>query len=1035
MRVRLPPSDKIHQDNILTKLKPSDLGSSSPVIECMEGTREDVLTTIFEWVVNYKAANIFWLKGHPGVGKSAIATSLVEKLRDSEHLGSSFFFQREKSASMTLNNLWSTIAYDLARRYPEMGKYLIAVLEKDESLVTTANADKLFRELIQKPVTACKNIDEEKATVVVIDALDECGGLDSQQLNSRINLMRTLKAWSTLAKKYKLVVTSRVEPDIAHGLSTIEHESFEVLSGDSVQSKSSEDIERFLEYHLGQIAAQSHGALAPEWPGRQIITRLTQLAAGLFIWVDTVIRFLKRGEPQEQLNRVLGGTSTRGLAKLYSSILKASFMEPSDKVLEGFHGIVGAIILAKDPLPTSSLVHLCSMDHSTLSYIRSGLQSVLDSGEFLRFSHQSFVDFLIDPTQCPSAFCIDIQKQKREFTLACLRTMRTHLRFNICDVKSSYKRNTEIVNLDRRVKECIPHYVSYSAYYWVKHLKETGFDEEILGYVEYFMQNQFLFWLEVLSLTKRVSIATHMLLLLIRWLRDGKQSDNMAVDMKRFIATFSTVISQSMPHIYISALSLSPQNSAVYREYAKYYPQRIRFERAGYEEWPTIQKDLLGHKSAVSSVAFSPDGTRVVSASYDKTIQVWDPETAEMVAGPFEGHLDGVTSVEFSPNGTRIVSGSYDMKILVWDAGTAEIVAGPFEGHNDIVSSVGFSPDGTRVLSGSYDKTIRVWDAETAQMLAGPFVGHTKIVTSVAFSPDGTRIVSGSDDKTIRLWDAKTAEMVARPFEGHTQGVRSVAFSSDGKRVVSGSYDKTIRIWDVTDAKIVAGPFEGHAQVVSSVAFSPDGTRIASGSHDSTIRVWDAETAQMIARPFEGHTSWVRSVGFSPDGTRIVSGSQDNTIRVWDADIAELVPTPFEGHNKAISSVAFSPDGTCVVSGSHDTTIRMWDAETAQMLAKPFEGHTDAVISVSISPDGTQLVSGSRDTTVRVWDIKTGEIATGPVEENISTGGSTEFMPDGAHLVSGPDDMTDQMWDAEPAEMVAEPFEEHITPVEYLAFS
>jgi WD40 repeat protein len=129
-----------------------------------------------------------------------------------------------------------------------------------------------------------------------------------------------------------------------------------------------------------------------------------------------------------------------------------------------------------------------------------------------------------------------------------------------------------------------------------------------------------------------------------------------------------------------------------------------------------------------------------------------------------KGTHDSVTSVAFSPDGTRIVSGSDDGTIRVWDASTSDTVAGPFggfKGHTRSVTSVAFSPDGKRIVSGSVDQTIRVWDAHTGDTVAGPFKGHTNSVTSVAFSPDGTRIVSGSCDQTIRVWDPCTSDSVA----------------------------------------------------------------------------------------------------------------------------------------------------------------------------------------------------------------------------------------------------------------------------------
>ena len=289
-----------------------------------------------------------------------------------------------------------------------------------------------------------------------------------------------------------------------------------------------------------------------------------------------------------------------------------------------------------------------------------------------------------------------------------------------------------------------------------------------------------------------------------------------------------------------------------------------------------------GHTNWVWSVAWSPDGKRIASASGDETAQVWDALDGDHL-NRYNGHAASVYAVAWDPiRGTaalpveRIASASYDKTVQIWDPMFGDHFY-TYTGHTDWVWSVAWSPDGRRIASAGGDKTVQVWNASDGGHVY-TFRGHAAPVYAVAWSPDGKHIASASADGTVQVWDAAYG-IHLYTFQPYSTSIWSVAWSPDGRRIASACDNKTVQVWDAANGDHLY-IYYGHSDFVYAVAWSPDGKYIASAGDDKTVQVWDAMNGNLFYS-YTGHSRSVRTAAWSPDSKRIASGSWDKTVQVW----------------------------------------------------------------------------------------------------------------------------------------------------------
>jgi len=501
----------------------------NPEKGCLPGTRLKFLDAIIDWANNVdplspKALVLF---GQAGTGKSSIAHEIANIFYRAERLTASYCFVRGKPSSREPHRFFTTLARNLSARYPAYKSSLYSVIKQNPDLLSAEDYTTLFMSLVVKPL---KDLRFLSPVFIVIDALDESEDASSRSPRTSGNRI----PFHTFLGKYlcefpagfRILITSRPEAELEEAFP----ESSFVRRMNMNDAKLADGV-------YNDILIYTRARLHTSFVDENDLRNLAKKAEGLFQWAYVACDYIAKPPPglnasdclEEVLDSSQASDAAEQLNELYRRVLEAHFNMGHSRIRDNFQSVMGQVLGTFEPLSITSLnilrQHPGGRANNTdvsnvIKYMGSLLSNVNPSDSTLLIAplHTSFRDFLTDPERSHK-FYVNLDNIHRQLAYATLGKMQEMLRFNICELETSYCLNSEVPDLEDRIEKYIPPALSYSCRFWADHLAQVPmFDTDVFQGLQLFMEENFLFWLEVLSVRGEVPVATKALLMLRTWL-------------------------------------------------------------------------------------------------------------------------------------------------------------------------------------------------------------------------------------------------------------------------------------------------------------------------------------------------------------------------------------------------------------------------------------------------------------------------------------------------------------------------------------
>jgi len=525
--------DKADLANLATAKEATyDSSAEGGLLECLPGTRTDLLRDIADWTKDRKGKRIFWLCGKAGIGKSTISRTVAKRLDGEGRLGASFFFKRGRAGRSDAKLFFPTIAKQLADKLPDLGHAIAAALE-DDSLLCEKHMTKQFDRLLLQPML--KGLPSNTLTedcFLIVDALDECE--DVEQVETLLKLLKRIE--DVMTTRIRILVTSRPDPPLVAGFKDMSNNLFQDVHLEEAQMKSIRpDLSIFFDHEFDQIlpGRNPFSSLPTGWPGQDNIDLLVDKSHPLFIVAFTLCKILSTSnKPQDDLHMLLSQTHSHGLSTglgaVYLPVLRQVITTAGGRSKEDsivmFRTVIGSLILLYDPLSARGLSNLLGIPIEDVGRFIPPLQSVLhiperadgttDPSGTIKLFHLSFRDFLVDPalTNDDEGKILRIDEAQAHGQLAdrALRLLSDgSLIEDMCQVKAPGTRRVAVSKAE--VTAHLSEEVAYACCHWVQHVVNSGEHVDDGGAVHQFLKKHLLHWMEALSWLGKASDIVHSL--------------------------------------------------------------------------------------------------------------------------------------------------------------------------------------------------------------------------------------------------------------------------------------------------------------------------------------------------------------------------------------------------------------------------------------------------------------------------------------------------------------------------------------------